>query len=518
MYVRKVFDCFSDFDNFYMQILHKLLTYSGSWKPLMASLVVAGLMGCATDMWKTPDYFSEKYESLEPEIRRVALVTYLSPPEIEIVDLGFTRGQGAAGGAMAGATSALRSLGSCSGAYCGAVFLLLLPVFTVGGAIVGVVSGVDADMLAEAEANANHMLNSAYLQTELLERVKNYGHDNTELEFVRMSFADPKAMVDTPDYSALLEDSIDAVLEVELLRISLKYSLEMEAKVRFISAHTGTILSDSQFKFHSEHHKLDEWIENGAAPLTEAIQRGLRIIADDLVDENFLLFYPPEPKEIGPQKAAKTSKKIDDSSSVSVPHYVLSPIYPVLESCFFCGEFPFSRPHSTENRLGFVEVNSVQPILRWERFPRDYDLIDTEGRDHQITDVRYDLRVFDKAEMAKERKFLVPAQLVYGVRDITKAYHKIETGLNMCGEYFWTVRARFKLDGRVRVTEWAGDYRRVWQHPLHLRHRQQHYWWTPGRPILYSPEWFYYPFKTPCDSTSKKALESENSTPAVDDF
>ena len=485
---------------------------SGLTKLLMISLLIVELMGCATNVPKTPDYFATGHQSQALNISRVALVTDLTPPKIESVDLGFTRGQGAAVGAMEGASFALQeSLGSCSGAVCGAAFLLLLPVFMVGGAIVGVVSGVDADMLAKAEANANHMLNSAYLQTELLERVKVYGHDNTELEFVRMSFADPKAMIDTPDYTALLEDSIDAVLEVELIRLSLEDSLEMYARVRFVSVQTGTILSDSQFKFHSERHKTEEWIENGAAPLTEAIQRGLRKIAEDLVDENFLLFYPNEPEEIDPQQADKTREKINETRNERVPHYVLSPIYPVLEKCLFCG-FP---KHPTVNFFKFVEVNSMQPMLRWERFPRDYDLIDAEGQHHQITDVRYDLRVFDAAEGVKDngqrRLIRVPAQLVYGVRDIPEAYHKIETGLNMCGDYFWTVRARFMLDGRVRLTEWAGAYEAAVYHPWNLRHSQES---APD----YSPEWLYYPFRTPCDSKSKKALESENSTQAYDYF
>lgn len=129
-------------------------------------------------------------------------------------------------------------------------------------------------MLAEAEANAQQMLNSAYLQTELLGHAKDYGHDNIGLEFILAPSANLESLVNVPGYKPLSNESFDAVLEVELLRLTLKYSLEMEARARLISTHTGAVLSDSQYNFSSEHHSLDEWMAAGAAPLMEAIQRG----------------------------------------------------------------------------------------------------------------------------------------------------------------------------------------------------------------------------------------------------
>lgn len=504
---------------------------SGVTKLLMISLFIVELMGCATNVPKIPDYFATEYESQVPRISRVALVTDFTPPEIESVDLGFTRGQGAAGGAaggaMAGASSALDSLGSCSGDFCGVVFLLLLPVFMVGGAIVGAVFGVEggysADMLAEAEANAKHMLNSAYLQTELLERAQGYGRDNVDLEFIRIPSADPEVLADKPNYEALSNESIDVVLEVELLRLTLEYSLEMEARARLISVRTGAVLSDNQYSFSSEHHWLDEWIADGAAPLTDAIQRGLQTLAEDAMDENFLLFYPKEPEEIPPQQADKTSEQIQTSQGKSVPHYVLSPVYPALDSCFLC-EGPFSkRAHRAIGNLEFVEVASLQPTLQWERFPRDHDRVDADGHYHTITDVRYDLRVFDTAIPSSTNIVLVPAQQVYDARDISEPYHKIESGLHDCSDYFWTVRARFKLDGQVRVTEWAGafDVGGWSEKPWNLR-RGLHTYKLPPEwlgvvltgirpPIPDGPEWFYYPFMTPCNP--EKTLEPKSSTP-----
>ena len=495
----------------------------------MIMLFVGGLIGCATDAPKIPGYFAANIESHSPKISRIALVTDLTPPEIESVDLGHTRGEGVASGfaggvvlGVVGALALILEAGSEAGAAA-AVVILLLPVFVVvgaiGGTVTGVATGYSADMLAEAEANARDMLNSAYLQTELLEHAQDYGLENTDLEFIRIPSADPETLSDKPDYKSLSDESIDAVLEVELLRFKLEDFLEIEARARLISSQTSEVLSDVNYKFFSERHRLKEWIADDAALLTEAIVSGLQRIAEDIVDENFLLFYPNEPKEIISQQTEKTSdqpQEFHDLFGDPVPHYVLSPEYPVIDFCgLFCGPYAIAT-------LKFVEVDSIQPTLRWETFPRDYDLINTEGRSQQITDVRYELRIFNTTtEPSGQHNTLIPFKQVYDARNVSIPYHKIENELEICTNYFWTVRARFKLDGHVRVTEWAGAFDALGanERPWNLRHGLHAYTypfipWMPS--IAEGPEWYYYPFRTPCDS--EKSLEPTNIEQDDDEF
>lgn len=432
------------------------------WKWLIIVLFITGLIGCTTDAPKTPDYFAIDFDLHTPKIKKIALVTSLTPPEIESVHLGVTRGEGAVGGAA---------------------------------------------------ANARNMLNSAYLQTELLGHAEDYGLDNTDLGFIRIPDADPETLANKPDYKALSDKSIDAVLEVELRRFSLEYSLEIDVRARLISTRTGAVLSDGHYKFLSERHKLKEWIADGAAPLTEAIQLGLRKLAEDVIDENFLLFYPNEPEEITPQHTDKISEQTQEPQDTHVPHYVLGPVYPTLDFCFFC--------INAMGNLEFVEVDSVQPTLQWESFPRDHGLIDTDCQHQQITDVRYELRVFNTiAPPSGPLGMLIPSKQVYSARNISEPYHKIKNKLDICSYYFWTVRARFKLDGRFRVTEWAGAFNVIgWnEKPWNLRHGLHTYKALPEwlsellisreSPVADGPEWFYYPFRTPCGS--EKALESAN--------
>jgi len=99
----------------------------------------------------------------------------------------------------------------------------------------------------------------------------------------------------------------------------------------------------------------------------------------------------------------------------------------------------------------FVEVDSLQPTLRWEAFPRKQDLAaDTEGVLGQLTAVTYDLEIWRAG-----RTFQYPAERVYAKRGLTETFHRIEQPLAPAVRYSWTVRARFLVNGEPRVTEWA---------------------------------------------------------------
>jgi hypothetical protein len=50
---------------------------------------------------------------------------------------------------------------------------------------------------------------------------------------------------------------------------------------------------------------------------------------------------------------------------------------------------------------------------------------------------------------------LAPAGIVYRRDGLASPTHTLETALSPGTRYFWTVRARFELDGRERVTEWG---------------------------------------------------------------
>ena len=66
----------------------------------------------------------------------------------------------------------------------------------------------------------------------------------------------------------------------------------------------------------------------------------------------------------------------------------------------------------------------------------------------RVANVAYDLVV------AREENYR-PGAMVYRRTAITDNSHRLGEPLQPGAKYFWSVRARFELDGRKHVTEWA---------------------------------------------------------------
>ena len=109
--------------------------------------------------------------------------------------------------------------------------------------------------------------------------------------------------------------------------------------------------------------------------------------------------------------------------------------------------------------------------LSWNSFPtEDYEPL--RGR---ITDVTYELRIWKGYAPLRDHR--APETLVYSRSGLSHPLHDVEDALSTHSAYVWSVRARFKLDGRPRATPWATE--RGWSRtaalpeldfaPLHLR-------------------------------------------------
>ncbi|HUT42536.1 MAG TPA: hypothetical protein VM011_14485, partial [Gammaproteobacteria bacterium] len=120
---------------------------------------------------------------------------------------------------------------------------------------------------------------------------------------------------------------------------------------------------------------------------------------------------------------------------------------------------PATRGQLTGDKLigshfEWTTVNGLHPQVGWQAFPRQSDLARAPDLAARIGNVRYDLLV------ARERN-LAPAGIVYRRDGLSATTHTVQGGLQPESRYFWTVRARFELDGRERVTEWATTNYRV---------------------------------------------------------
>jgi hypothetical protein len=124
----------------------------------------------------------------------------------------------------------------------------------------------------------------------------------------------------------------------------------------------------------------------------------------------------------------------------------LRPEYPEL-----LYKIPFGDVNN-QGYLTFVMVDSLQPTLRWEAFPRPND----RGKDNRrlvdcVHNVTYDLKIWQVNDLFD----LVEIKLVYNRQRLVTPSHKIEHRLIPLTKYFWTIRARFEIDGHTRVTPWG---------------------------------------------------------------
>lgn len=104
-------------------------------------------------------------------------------------------------------------------------------------------------------------------------------------------------------------------------------------------------------------------------------------------------------------------------------------------------------------------VDSLQPTLRWQAFPRPEDRRTLgEAAVNRVSNVTYDLRIWWSwhCQVWPDSPFDVDGHDTWYSRDgLTRPFHRIEAPLKPSGKYCWTVRARFTIDGHPRMTEWS---------------------------------------------------------------
>lgn len=99
--------------------------------------------------------------------------------------------------------------------------------------------------------------------------------------------------------------------------------------------------------------------------------------------------------------------------------------------------------------IRFVQVDSPKPTLLWKSFPAAKDMrADKNGDLSRICEVTYDLKIWRAEDPPNE-------EIVYSRTQLENAFHKIESPLIPLARYFWSVRVRFKLDGRDMETNWS---------------------------------------------------------------
>lgn len=408
---------------------------------LLAWLTLFGFAlqpGCATQTLRAPE------TGWQDTLGRVAVISVAQLPDIRFEGFARGKGEGAARGAGSTVAACLGGLGrgGCSGEFCGAAAILVLGICGVAtaiGGLAGAAAAPPASAVQQTEHDLAALIQAARVQETLARQV------------AVSALAQGKSLVtpapenaararQTSDYAALVGDGVDTVLEVALTRagtrgagINSAVQLYMEARVRLLRVADNRELFSAEYEYQGNGLPLAEWSSGQGKALLDGLATGYVALADHIHDSVFLLFPFPD--------------RSAHAAGMLAAAFGLAPLTPATR-----GQLSGDRLFG--NYFEWTTVDSLHPVLSWQAFPRAADVASQPGLAERIGNIRYDLLV------ARENN-LAPAEIVYRRDGLSGTSHSVQTALRPATRYFWTVRARFELDGRERVTEWATTSYRV---------------------------------------------------------
>jgi hypothetical protein len=334
-----------------------------------------------------------------------------------------------------------------------------LGVCSVAGAIGGVAGASNSPSSADVSAAEEKLTGvidagaiQEYLQAQVVKVAAAHG-----ASLISIPPAAGKAAAQVGDFRSLGAAGADHVLEVALTRVTTEgegldapLQLSMEIHARLVRTSDNRELFSSDYVYFGERLRLSAWSSNQAEHLLQALQSGYENLALHIYDSIFML-YP------FPDRSAYTTGLLSAS-------FGLAPIYPTTRG-------QLSGDRWIGNYFEWTAVDDLRPTLRWQSFPRGGDFKAAPEDMARVRHVRYDLLIVREHNSA-------PAEIVYRIEGLPEASHAPEISLDSGTRYFWTVRARFELDGHERVTEWGSTHFMAF-----------------GR--IVSPSPFSYRFKTP---------------------
>jgi hypothetical protein len=400
--------------------------------------------GCATPSSKS--FHSTLPEELRREIRTVAVLTVAEIPKNNFLTYAKNRNKGAAQGIAAGASYGALYMAAES-ARSGPFGVLLLPYMAAAGAIVGGLAGgiegaikaVPADEAERIEASINHAVDEIHIQDKFAESVIHAGILLTEYRFNLAVSRDPQKNNDKVLLFDSIKQSSDILMEVRITDLGFRggegrdpaVSFFMDAAICISRVRDGKEIYSGKSSFSSRPQRFSEWSRNNADPLRLEFEKAYMRIAQQIIENLFLIH----------------DFHLDSPWSIDM-YCMLKPVNPPLTMLGF-----FSHERITP------KLDSRRPTFQWEAFPRDKDIrSDSKGLLSHISDISYDLIVWKTRDN-------IPTELVYDKRGLVLTERElreeriveytIDKELESSTEYYWSVRARYMLDGKPRLTRWS---------------------------------------------------------------
>jgi len=332
---------------------------------------------------------------------------YISPAKRTFISCGKILG----GGGCAGDAEACAAVFFGAMAICG---LAAVPVAVATAA--GKAHGDEPIETSRLKAAVETTMNPNVVQDTLRDQVEADAKIGG-VKLVKVPLASAQKAARDNDYPPLAALGVDTVLEVSMTQIfgeaegemsNPVLPLDMQAHIRLIKTSDNYEIFSGDYFYRGKQLKYTEWSANNAEQLAKAMRAGYEAIGRDISDRVFQLYPFPE------RRAQESPRSCG-----------LAPVDPKKEM-----------------------VGDLQPQLSWQSFPRAADIAAAPEEMAQVKNTKYDL-IISQGEDGNS------PEVIYRREGLTSTTHKIEITLNPNTRYIWSVRARFNLHGRQRVTEWA---------------------------------------------------------------
>ncbi|MDO8331612.1 MAG: hypothetical protein Q7T36_14195 [Fluviicoccus sp.] len=370
----------------------------------------------------------------------LAVVAESAEPQLHFEGFAHSRPEGAAkagGVTLAACVVGVPVVTACPG-FCGPVMMVVLGVCaaTAGAATVG--GGVLAPggkAVRKAEGGMTAALAQRSIQQTLQQQV-----ETTLVAEGRAVITVPEEQATTVvagnDFRALAAQGVDHVLVVSLREAGTRgFGINapvygyMNMRFRLVRTLDNVELLNRELRFEGEGRKILDWSADEAKPLLAMLERGYDTLAHATADELLHGYpYPSDPRTMAGLGSVARG---------------LAPVYPPTRGSL--GETPW-----VGSVFEWTQVRDLQPDLRWEAFPRPADL--TKAPELQQAEaVGYDVVIAREEGGA-------PAEIVYHRENLPLPEHRLTSPLASDTRYFWSVRARFRMAGRLWLTPWSGVF------------------------------------------------------------
>lgn len=346
-----------------------------------------------------------------------------TPAEMPVVEFeGFPGGKtGAAalvgGGTFLGCTAELAAVTLCAGPFCPGLVAIVAGICGVAALTTGTVAAWTTPS-AGAQARDQQAAATALAAEAMQEALKG-----------RLAEAAARRGI------LVGADGADTLLEARVTRIGASGNELMTPRIavraRILRAADRAEIDAFELRWIGATGRRHDWLSDDARALRDALDAGYGEIAEALADRAFLLYPLPD--------------RLPHAQFLA-PQFGLAAREPPTRVAL-------GGTNAVMERFEWSRADANPPRLRWQSFPRRGDRKGGGSELERATNVRYDLVI-------ARARYEAPGEIVYRREGLPKTEHRVETLLDADAHYFWSVRARFSLDGRDRVTEWSAMVQR----------------------------------------------------------